>query len=48
MAAPSAWTASIIGAKRRTLSRVSTQLMPGDVRPSAWRHDEPWMISPTP
>ena len=35
IAAPSACTASTIGVKRRTRSRVCTSVMPGDVRPSS-------------
>ena len=46
--APSACTASTIGARRSIFSRVSTHVMPGDVRPSGKMHDEPWMIRPTP
>ena len=48
MLAPSRWTASTIGASRSIFSFVSTQVMPGDVRPSGLMHDEPWMIRPTP
>ena len=46
--APSAWTASTIGARRMTFARVSTHVIPGDVRPSGKMHDEPCTMSPTP
>jgi hypothetical protein len=48
MLAPASCTASTIGARRSTFSRVSTQVIPGEVRPSGQMHDEPWMIRPTP
>ena len=48
MAAPSACTASTIGAIASTRSRVCTNVMPGDVRPSGMTHALPWMISATP
>ena len=48
IAAPSAWTASTIGDRRAIFSGVSTHVIPGEVRPSGWMHDEPWMMRPTP
>ena len=38
--APSAWTASTIGARRITFARVSTHVIPGEVRPSGKMLDD--------